>query len=706
LKQWAVEETKMSAKTVKSICFECHSRCGVLVDVKDGRVERIKVDKNHPFSHGYLCPKGRALKEIIYHPDRITKPLIRKNRKTSGSFEPLSWDDALNIISEKLLESRDKWGAKSVVFGSGTTRGMAPYLSRFLSIFGSPNFMAPSNMSGGPIVVGSAATCGFTLVDPDYAQTDCILLWAHNPEASWPGLYLHDINKGLKNGAKLIVVDPRGTNHARKADYWLQIRPGTDVALALTFIHVVIKNNLYDKAFVDTWTTGFNKLKDHVSTFTPKNCEKITWIPAEAIKKAAVCFAESSTACVGPGMAGVCQANDAFDLSRALTILSAITGNLGARGGNLQCSPPTGKRSCYGPEYSALKNLPKKVAKMKLGLDTYPLLEFIPIPCPPQTVWPAITEGEPYPVKVLGLFANNSVCAYPNSGRVRQVLQAVDFFFAVDYFHTPTTELADVILPPAHWSERDDVEDLLMKNHVFAQNMAVEPVPECRDEKQILIDLARKMKLDGYFGSIEEALNHRLEPIGMTFDQFKEKSQYALPLEYRIYEKKGRFKTPSGKVELYAEYLAQMGISPLPVFREPQEGPISSPELLEDYPLLLTTGGRNIVFYHSSHRNIPSLRKRSPDPLLQIHPETAASFGVADGEWVELVTPRGSVDIKVALFEDVHPRVVHAPHGYWYGVDEGWKKININMITNDEPLCPVTASVPIKALLCRVRKKT
>ncbi|MBU0992149.1 MAG: molybdopterin-dependent oxidoreductase [Proteobacteria bacterium] len=695
----------MNVKTIKSICFECHSRCGVLIDVKDGKIEGIKGDKDHPFSHGYTCPKGRACMEIIYHPDRITQPLARINGKKSGPFEPVSWDKALDIISTRLLESREKWGAESVVFGSGTTRGMAPYLNRFLSVFGSPNFMAPSNMSGGPIVVGSAATCGFTIVDPDYAETKCILLWAHNPEASWPGLYLHDINTGLKKGAKLIVIDPRGTNYARKADHWLQIRPGTDVALALSFIHVIIENNLYDKSFVDTWTTGFDRLKEHASTFTPEACEKITWIPAEKIKQAAICFAKSKTACVGPGMGGVCQANDAFDLSRALTILSAITGNLGSKGGNLQCTPPTRKRNCYGPDYSPSNTLPKDVAKKKLGLDTYPLLEFIPIPCAPQTVWPAITDGKPYPVKALGLFANNSVCAYPNSKRVRKVLQTVDFFFAVDYFHTPTTELADVILPPAHWSERDDVEDLLMKNHVFAQNKVVDPVPECRDEKQIMIDLAQKMKLDGYFNSIEEALNHRLEPIGMTFSQFKDVGRYSLPLEYNIHEKKGKFKTPSGKVELYAEYLTTMGISPLPVFREPAESPFSSPELLKEFPLVLTTGGRNIVYYHSSHRNIPSLKKRSPDPLLQIHPDTAKFLDLEDGEWVNLVTPRGQVDIKVTYFADVHPKVVHAPHGYWYGVDEGWKKININMITNDEPLCPVTASVPIKALLCRVEKK-
>jgi anaerobic selenocysteine-containing dehydrogenase len=695
----------MHKQQIKSICFECHSRCGVFLEVKDGRLVGIKGDPDHPFSHGYTCPKGRAAMEIIYHPERITRPLVRAGGKESGRFEEASWEKALSIIAERLLDCRSRWGAESVVFGSGTTRGMAPYLNRFLALFGSPNFMAPSNMSGGPIVIGSGATCGFGLVDPDYASSKCILLWAHNPEASWPGLYMYDIRQGLKAGAKLIVVDPRGTNLAKKADLWLQIRPGTDVALALCMINLIIQNRLYDSDFVEKWTTGFDNLRDHVASFTPERCAEITWLDPELIKAAAQAFAGTRPASIGPGMGGVCQANDAFDLSRALTILSAITGNLEVPGGNLNCTPPTRKRSCYGSEFTASINLPPEQSRKKLGIDRFPLTAFIPIPSPPQSVWPAILEGKPYPVKAVGLFANNSICAYPNSPRVREVLLALDFLVSVDYFHTPTTALADVILPPAHWTERDDVEDLLMKKHVFCQHKALEPVPECRDEKQIIIDLAQAMGIQGYWHSVQEALDYRLEPAGITFAQLKERGHLSTPIVYKSYEAKGSFRTPSKKVELYAEYLTQLGISPLPEFREPDEGPISSPELYKEFPLILTTGGRNIVYYHSSHRNIPSLRKQSPDPELQVHPRTAAGLGIDDGEWVYLATPRGHVEIKICFFDDIHPAVVHAPHGYWYGVEDGWKRLNINMITNDEPLCPVTGSVPIKALLCRIDKR-
>ncbi len=158
-------------------------------------------------------------------------------------------------------------------------------------------------------------------------------------------------------------------------------------------------------------------------------------------------------------------------------------------------------------------------------------------------------------------------------------------------------------------------------------------------------------------------------------------------------------------MELYAQYLQNLGISPLPVFREPVEGPVASPETCRKFPLILTTGGRNLVYYHSSHRNIESLKKRSPDPELQIHPETAKHLGIEDGEWVRLSSPRGTVEIRARYFDGIHPRVVHSPHGYWYGVENGWQRVNINMLTDDADLCPVTASVPIKSLLCRVEKK-
>jgi anaerobic selenocysteine-containing dehydrogenase len=641
--------------------------------------------------------------EIVYHPERITRPLVKIGGKGNDRFEPIPWDQAMERIAEKMLASRDRWGAESVVLGTGTMGGLMPYLSRFLTVFGSPNYIAPVNYSGGPNSMGGAATCGFPLVKPEYASTKCILLWAHNPDNAWPGLFGNELRQGLASGAKLIVVDPRGIRLAKKADHWLQIRPGTDVALALGFINIIIENELYDRAFVEQWTVGFEKLRAHVAAYTPERCAQITWLSPQDIEDAALTFARVRPATIGAGVGGTSQANDAFDLSRSLAIISAITGNLEVSGGNPRLSAPTRKRNGFGAAYNPVLNLPEHQANKALGGLSYPFYRRYPMGCPPETVWPAILNEDPYPVKVMGVFASNPMCAYANSPQVKAALGALDFLFVVDYFQTPTTAMADVVLPPAHWSERDDMEDLHM-NHVFCQAKAVEPLPECRDEKQILIDLARMMDLQGYWHSIADALDYRLELAGMTFEQLREVGHISIPVAYRSYEQYKGFKTPSGKVELYADYLEKMGISPLPQFREPAESPHSQPELFETYPLILTTGARSIVYTHSSHRNIPSLRKRFPDPELQIHPDTARKLGIADGEWVYLASPRGRVEIKARYFEHIHPQVVHAFHGFWHGVKDGWQRININMITDNQSRCPVSAGVPLRASLCRVER--
>lgn len=691
----------MTVKTVKTICFDCHSRCGVIVESDNGKLVGIKGDKDHPFSHGYICPKGLAAAEIIYHPDRIKYPLKRIGKKGEGKFERISWEEALNTISKKLLEYREQFGAESVVFGQGTTRGMPPWIGPFLSQFGSPNYYAPVNYSGGPVIYGSVLTCGYTMFPPDFANSKCIVLWATNPEQSWHGLFMHDIRQGLKSGAKLIVVDPRGVKIAQKADHWLPVRPGTDVALVLSFINIIIKNDLYDKEFVEKWTYGFEQLREHVSRYTAEYCSEITWIPADDIERAALTYGKSKAACIMPGIAGACQSVNSLDLSRSLTILAAITGNLDVPGGNMNYITPLGARACYGSDFSVSKYLSPEQAQKSLARIPYPLLGGGLIP--PEVVWKAILEKKPYPVKAVGIFADNALCAFGDSKYIKSAFEVLDFLFAVDYFHTPTTAMADIILPAAHWTERDDIEDLSMKNYVFCQPKALEPISECRSEKQILVDLAKKMGLNDYWKTVEESLNYRLEPIGITWGEFKKMGKYSVPVEYKKHEKTG-FPTGIGKVAIYADFLKQIGGSPLPEYREPPESPVSTPDLWKEFPLVLTTGGRNIAFYHSAHRNIPSLRKRAPDPLLQIHPQTAAELGVKDGEWVYLASPRGRVEIKIKFFEHLHPKVVHAFHGYWYGVENGWGRLNINILTAHEPTDPVMASVPIKGLLCRVEK--
>ena len=694
----------MGKKSVRTICFECPSRCGVLLQVEKGKVTGIRGDKDHPFSRGYLCPKGKACVEILYHPERITRPLIRSGDRGDGRYNPVSWEAALDIISQRLLELRDQWGAESFAIGTGSSRALPPFLNRFLAVYGSPNFFGPINMSAGGLAFGGIMTMGFP-IQPDFASTRCMLLWASNPEAAYPGLYNHAIREALKKGSKLIVVDPRRIPIAAKADHWLRIRPGTDVALALGFLHVIIKNKLYDKEFVDKWTVGFNKLRDYVADFTPDRCADMTWVPAKEIEEAARTYAGAKPACISPGMAGTTQVPNAFDLNRTLAGMSAITGNLEVPGGNVNFVEPNGPgRRCYGRDYNVLSALPPGQARKRLGMDRYPIVSRLM--SNPEPVWDAIVEEKPYPVKTVGLFGCNAMVTFANSQNVRKALSALDFLFMVDFSHTPTTALADVILPPAHWAERDDVEDAMMMNHIFCQQKAVEPVPECLDEKQILINLAKKMGLKGYWNTIEQGLDDRLEPIGIDFRALREMGKFSTPVIYKSYVRGNGFSTPSGsgKVDLYSEFLGKMGISPLPAYQEPPESPVSTPDLYKEYPLILITGGKNIAYCNSSHRNIPSLRKLAPDPQLDIHPETAAAYQVKDGEWVRLMNPRGKIEIRIRLDEHIHPRVVHASHGYWYGSADGWERLNVNQLTNNQPYCSVIGSVQMRALLCRIEK--
>jgi len=690
-------------KTVRSLCFECHSRCGVLIEVKDGRIVEVKGDKSHPFSRGFLCPKCRAAKEIIYHPERLTKPIKRIGKRGYGKWVEIGWKEAIGEIASKLLDIRSSHGAEAVVLGQGTTRGLPPYLNRFLSLFGSPNLMGTQNLSGGPILAGSVYTCGFSfMANADFGHSRCILLWGQNPHSAWPGLFLNDLYQGLRNGASLIVVDPRETRIAAKAEIWLRIRPGTDDALALGIINTIIANDLYDKHFVENWTTGFDRLKEQVKTFTPSKTAEITWLDPDKIEKAAILYARSRPACIGAGMAGVCQSANSFQLNRAICILSAITGNLEIKGGNLSYSSPLKDRACYGVDFDACKNLPFEQRDKRLGSEDFPGIKYTLSPA--ESVWKAILKEEPYPVKALLLFANNSMVAFANSGAVRRALGKLEFLCCTEYFRTPTTEMADIVLPAAHWTERHDIEDLMMKNHVFCQEKAVDPPGECRDEKEILVELAKAMKLQGYWASVEESLDYRLGPTGVTFEDFKKMGRLSIPVVYEKYQIEGKFETPSGMVELYSKRLENRGISPLPNYVEPPESPVSTPELAREYPLVLTTGGRNITYFHSAHRNIPSLRKRFPDPSIEIHPHTMKEGRIREGDWVWVITPRGKMKSRAKPFKGIHPRVVHVYHGFWYGFRDGWNAVNVNIITDNRMRDPAFSSTQLRGLLCRIEK--
>lgn len=703
----------MPRQRLKGVCLNCFSICGLIYHVENGRLVKVGGDKEHPVSRGTLCPKAMAIPEIIYHSERLKYPLKRVGERGEGKWEPTCWGEALDIIASKLNECREKYGAESILGGQGgytLTQGLQQALGMFWHMLGTPNVLSPVHVCTMPVAYAGVYTCGFPatvglMACADIENSKCVVLWGASPQISLRSAY-PQLRKALLQKAKLIVVDPRLTREVPKADIWLQIRPSTDCALALAMLNVIINEGLYDKEFVQNWTVGFDKLKQHIQNYPPEKVSEITWVPAQKIRETTRMYAENRPACIAVGGGSMSQSINTFHTNRAITILAAITGNLDVPGGQLHILSPLGSRSSHAANIDAVfkKLSPEQVAK-RLGAERFRVLSdrgaLFP---PPISILPAITDGRPYPLKAFLSFGGNPVVALENSKAVREALMKLEFLAVVDLFMSPTAEIADIVLPAAHFAEKNIIADYLGR-WVFYQPKIVEPPEECRDEKNILVELARKLNLEGYWSSEAEYLNYILESAKLDYEQFRDKGMIERPLEYKKYERFGGFLTPSKKVELYSEALKKLGYEPLPVYEEPPESPISTKELVDEYPLILNAGFKTLQYWLSNFRNIPSLRKGEPEPLVEIHPDKAEELGINNGDWVRIVSPRGGVKAKAKLFSGVDPRVVATPYGWWYGYEDGWKEVNINILTDNKHCDPHTGSTPLRALLCRVSKE-
>jgi thiosulfate reductase / polysulfide reductase chain A len=709
-------------KTVRTVCQACHCECGVLVKVVDGKAVEVKGDPDHPMNRGFICVKGRAEPERLYHPDRLKYPLKRAGERGEGKWRRISWDEALSAIAEDLTRVRNAYGPESIaaLHGTGPRASLCSSLLPF-SLGSANRISIDLHICFAPSLVAEGFTVGHSVMmeqGPDYREANCIVVWGGNPVASHPPRGQDIVEAKKKRKVKLIVVDPRETSLAAQADLWLQVRPGTDDALALGMIHVLIEKGLYDRGFVKDWCLGFDELKERARTFTPEKVSEITWIPAEKITAAAEMYALSKPAALHHRVAVEHNINSA-QTDRALIILVALTGNLDVKGGNLL----PGHMDGYIPSIAVagagpwLKPGPEVIEK-RIGFKDYPLiaghdapLPFVPSPLALE----AMVEGKPYPLKALYAAGSNALVNIQNSRRVLKALKNLDLHVAVDFFMTPTAEFADYVLPATTWLEREEICDLNYMGCITARQKAMEPLYEAKDDLKIVIELVKRIPWADRrivpWDSVTECYDWMLRGMGMTFDDLKRKGSVIAPLEYKKYEK-GGFDTPSRKVEIYSSVFEKSGYDPLPDYKEPPEGPLSTPELMESYPFILITGGRSIAYFHSEGRQIPSLRKLGPEPEIEIHPDTAGAMGVENGEWVWIETPKVAgerVKLKAKVTTKIYPKVVHAAHGWWFperpGPEHGCFDSNINVIlSGDPPRDSICASVPTRGTLCRIYK--
>ena len=727
----------MTQKTVKTVCNLCGlSGCGMEITVQDGRIVEVKGDKTHPENRGALCAKGRAAMDILYSPDRLKHPLKRTGQRGEGKWERISWDQALDLVAEGLQQVKSDYGPEAVWFHKGSGHDLCggdvrPYLHRLANVFGTPNLSCPFYICNGPRTLNMFLTTG-AIPAPEVENTKGILLWGINPTETAITRHMK-IQDALKRGARLIVIDPRTTHFAQKADLHLQPRPGSDGALALGLLKVIVDDDLFDAEFVAEWTVGFEELEALLKEYPLERVAEITWVSQDDIREAAHLYAETKPACVFLGNA-LDQHTNTSQAIRAITDLIAITGNLDVRGGNVILSPVSLAKS---PVALHDQLTPEMNAK-RLG-NEFPLtqFEFTRMAHPPSAIR-AILDETPYPVKAMLIMAANPVLTSPDSRNVVAALQKLDFVAVADIFMTPTAEFADVVLPACTFLEqtyyatyeagaylKPTIPGLLM-----LRPEVVPPLEESWPDWRIIFELARKLGYEEHFPwqDIEEAIDHELKPIGITsrdlrdhpegiqipapsflYQKFGDKGLFGklmirslgntvfrkYPNMYHKYKKMG-FTTPSKRVEILSQRLQEAGCDGLPVYHEPLESPLGDRELARLYPLALTTGAKRGCYVHSQMRNIPVLNRQMPHNVAEIHPETASDLNIGEGDTVLVESPRATVECRARVTEDIRPRVVQLYHGFG--------EANANLLTDNGSYDPITGSVPLRSSLCRISR--
>lgn len=675
-----------------------HGGCALLVGVKDNQILEIKGDPQGYLNRGYTCYKGKVSAERLSHPQRLRHPLKRTGNRGEGKWRRITWEQALDETAKNLLQIKEKYGARAVGFGVGMPKGLEHFvLIRLANIFGSPNVIASQDVCHAPREITGMHTCGFYPVADLHNPTGLILSWASNVlSTSEEGQIASLTLDQLKNGAKLVVVDPRRTALADRADVWLQLRPGTAQALALGFLHVIIEESLYDKEFVEQHTYGFEDLAQHVKSYSPETVAEITWVPADLIRKAARLYAAAKPAALQWGNA-IEHDIHAFDATRSLVCLMAITGNLEVPGGNIHAHDP---KIMGLADFVRADLIPDKRKEM-IGAfhGIIPRL---------MTVAPAffrkvVLEGVPYPVRGYYGMCTNPLVAWADSALTYEALESLDFLAMAEIFMTPTAAMADIVLPVAHQYEMNDIGHYgIGHGMILARPKVVDPPEECWPDIKIMNELGKRVSPPEYWhDDFETFLDDVLRPSGLTYREFAEKGVLKGPDRFHLYREKG-FHTPTGKVELKLSTTEKFKLKALPEFTALPED--EDP----DYPLILISA-KSRYYLLSSYRWVEKLRLKRPHPIVEIHPETAAAHGIGDGDQVVIETKYGEIRQVAKITDIVHPRVISAALGWWFPEADAtrqfdWKSANFNMLTSIGKLGKEFGTPNIKNLPCRIRR--
>ncbi len=679
----------METKEIMTDCTLCYHSCGVKVTVEDGKAVKVAGLKEHPLTGGRLCPKGGTMLDNIYNPERIRYPL----KKVGGNWERISWEQALDEISAKLLDLKARYGPDIMGVFSGSigveNLEMNGLTQRFRSAFGSSNFFSVESVCFRMRLRTRQLTFGKVLTE-EY-DSNLYVLWGHNPDSSDLPLKIH-MAENRRKGAKLIVIDPKRITLADGADMYLQIRPGTDGALALALINVIITEKLYDKDFIAKYTVGFEKLVPHIQRYTPEWAEKITGVKADDIRKLARLFAGTKGASIFQGTCSLDQTANGAQNSRAMAILQIITGNINIPGAWVSSPQPSFGSVAMGVD-----------SETPLGSDKYPILFERSGRKENYGVVTLLPESIPDKIKAFVVVGGNPLVSMADSNAFREAFKKLDLLVVHDLFMTETAQAADYVLPACSHLEKWGVAYTYNVNHclpyLMLRKKAIEPMGESWSEWRLFSELAGKLGLNSFFPwkSEEEMVSFELAPTGLSFEYLLNEKPEGAYYRQKKYCMEKSFRTPTRKIEIYSNELEKVGSDPLPTYVEPHRSPVSAPELLCKYPLILCTGARSLFYTHSQFRHVAPLRKSNPEPFAELAACTAKAQGVKTGDMIIIKTPNGRVKMKATISDRVAEGVVLVPHG-WSG------EANANLLTDTNSREGVMGYPEMKALLCCIRK--
>ncbi len=681
--------------------------CGMVYYRRGNIITRLETRQDHNYPNSTICSKGYAQLQEQYHPDRLRYPLKRINAKGQpAKWKRISWDEAIKTVAKKLNDVKAKHGAEKVCFFTGDPKEMRPVLQRLAYSFGSPNFGTESSTCFRSVSLSSLLLSGLPRpgAGPSKETKNCFI-WGVNQSYSM-ATAMKSLLRSKAAGVRFFIVDPRKTPMVRTLDgFHLPLRPGTDGALALGMIHVVINENLYDKEFVKKWVHGFEELKTYVGEFTPDKVAAITGVPANLIIEAARAFKAGPSTVMLSASPVVHHTNGNQNL-RAVLSLFAITGNFD-RAGGMGVAPPALLPSTTDghPVFCRRSDLLPKLQHLRADRDYFPVWAELVPEIQMNKLPEYVDQGR---IKAIVIFGGNAKM-WPQPHLYQQAIGKMDFAVAVDYFYRSWThDFVDLLLPAATCFER--LAPAAVFGRSIYQRQPVKPLGEAREDWQIITDFGNALGLKKEFcdGNLEAVINEDLKPTGFTVEQLKraDGSMATVPLasppKMKKYElgmlradKKPGFQTPTGKVELSSTILKKHGFDPLPTYKEPVESPVSNPKMAKKYPLVFMTGARIPFYTHTKWRDVPWVSEFQPEPVVNLNPKDARQRGIKEGDKVVLENSHGSITVKAHLTEMVTAGIVDMYHG--------WAKQDVNMMLTRD-FDPISGFPPYKSALCEVRK--